>query len=63
MMAASGRFNDPALKDQWNYKNTGDKNIATAAYAGADINVENVWKEITAGDPSIIVAVVDEGVK
>lgn len=63
MMAASGKFNDPALKDQWNYKNTGDKNIATAAYAGADINVENVWKEITAGDPSIIVAVVDEGVK
>lgn len=63
LMAASGKFNDPALKDQWNYKNTGDKNIATAAYAGADINVENVWKEITAGDPSIIVAVVDEGVK
>lgn len=63
MMAASGKFNDPALKDQWNYKNTGDKNIATGAYAGADINVENVWKEITAGDPSIIVAVVDEGVK
>ena len=25
--------------------------------------MENVWKEITAGDPSIIVAVVDEGVK
>lgn len=63
LMSASGKFNDPALKDQWNYKNTGDKNIATAAYAGADINVENVWKEITAGDPSIIVAVVDEGVK
>lgn len=55
-------FNDPSLKDQWHYINTGDKAVATSAYAGADINVKDAWT-LTAGDPSIIVAVVDEGVK
>lgn len=55
-------FNDPSLKDQWHYINIGDKSIAASAYAGADINVKDVWEIIT-GDPEIIVAVVDEGVK
>lgn len=55
-------FNDPSLKDQWHYINTGDKSVATTAYAGADINIKDVWELIT-GDPSLIVAVVDEGVK
>lgn len=55
-------FNDPSLKDQWNYINIGDKSIAASAYAGADINIKDVWELIT-GDPDIIVAVVDEGVK
>ena len=55
-------FNDPALKDQWHYINNGDKSVAASAYAGADINVKDVWGLIT-GDESIIVAVVDEGVK
>ena len=55
-------FNDPSLKDQWHYINTGDKSVATSAYAGADINVKDAWELVT-GDPSIIVAVVDEGVK
>ena len=55
-------FNDPSLKDQWHYINTGDKGVASSAYAGADINVKDVW-ELIKGDPSIIVAVVDEGVK
>ena len=55
-------FNDPSLKDQWHYINIGDKSIASSAYAGADINVKDVWEIIT-GDPEIIVAVVDEGVK
>lgn len=60
---ADGRiFNDPSLSDQWHYINTGDKSIAASAYAGADINVKDVWDLVT-GDPSIIVAVVDEGVK
>ena len=60
--ADGARFNDPSLKDQWHYINTGDKSVASSAYAGADINVKDAW-ELTAGDPSIIVAVVDEGVK
>ena len=55
-------FNDPSLKDQWHYINNGDKSVATSAYAGADINVKDVWNLVT-GDESIIVAVVDEGVK
>lgn len=55
-------FNDPSLCDQWNYINIGDKSIAASAYAGADINIKDVWELIT-GDPEIIVAVVDEGVK
>jgi len=55
-------FNDPSLKDQWHYINIGDKSVASSAYAGADINVKDVWEIIT-GDPEIIVAVVDEGVK
>lgn len=62
-MAGSSVFNDPSLSDQWHYKNTGDKTVATSAYKGADINVEDVWKTLTTGDPSIIVAVIDEGVK
>lgn len=56
-------FNDPGLGDQWHYRNTGDVDIATNAYKGADINVKDVWESLTCGDPSIIVAVVDEGVK
>ena len=55
-------FNDPSLKDQWHYINTGDKSVASSAYEGADINIKDVWELIT-GDPSLIVAVVDEGVK
>ena len=55
-------FNDPSLKDQWHYINTGDKSVAASAYAGADINVKDAWALIS-GDPTIIVAVVDEGVK
>ena len=56
-------FNDPLLGDQWHYHNTGNAAIATSAKKGADINVKDVWAQLTCGDPSIIVAVVDEGVK
>ena len=56
-------FNDPFLLDQWNYINNGNAAIATNVYKGADINVKDVWSSATAGDPSIIVAIVDEGVK
>lgn len=56
-------FNDPSLVDQWHYYNQGNASIATTAKKGADINVVDVWSELTSGDPSIIVAVVDQGVK
>lgn len=56
-------FNDPSLVDQWHYYNQGNASVATTAKKGADINVKDVWSELTCGDPSIIVAVVDEGVK
>lgn len=56
-------FNDPLLVDQWNYLNLGDKSVASTAYAGGDINIKDTWRELTCGDPSIIVAVVDEGVE
>ena len=55
-------FNDPLLEEQWNYYNLGDKSIATEAYAGGDINIKDTWQTLTAGDPSVIVAVVDQGV-
>ena len=62
--AASGNiFNDPSLPAQWHYINNGDVSVATSVYKGADINVADVWRSITTGDNSIIVAVVDEGVK
>lgn len=55
-------FNDPLIAEQWNYYNLGDLSIASSAYAGADINIKDTWKTLTAGDPSVIVAVVDQGV-
>ena len=66
-------FNDPRCHYQWHYDNqgygkcavTGSVNTggisASKAVAGADINVVAAWKLCT-GDPSIIVAVNDEGV-
>lgn len=56
-------FNDPRLADQWSYHNTGSKTIATDAVAGEDIAVTDVWRECTAGDSEIIVAVMDGPVK
>ena len=60
--SSSNVFNDPYLSYQWNYLNLGDSSIEPAAQAGADINVYDVWAELSAGDPSIVVAVLDEGV-
>lgn len=56
-------FNDPLLRDQWHYINRGDVAVSANAVKGADINVKDVWNKLTCGDPSIIVAVVDQGVK
>lgn len=54
-------FDDPKLGMQWHYINTGDEAITKPILAGADVNCKEAWKLCT-GDPSIIVAVVDEGV-
>lgn len=54
-------FNDPLVNFQWHYHNNGDLSIAPTAKAGADINLKPAWKFCT-GDPSVIVAVLDEGV-
>ena len=56
----SGAFNDPLLSDQWHLVNDGNLR-PTKFVKGADVNVEKAW-ELTTGDPSIIVAVLDEGV-
>ena len=57
-------FNDPMLVDQWHYKNMGNGSISKNAVKGADVNVSDVWTTLgMGGDPDIIVAVVDEGVK
>ena len=55
-------FNDPKLIDQWHYINNGDLSVASTVRVGADINVRDAWS-LTTGDPAIIVAVCDEGVK
>lgn len=61
-------FNDPLLQYQWDMVNDGtmfatnDKgeNVGKSI-AGADVQVQEAWTKCT-GDPSIIVAVLDEGV-
>lgn len=57
-------FNDPYLSWQWHYHNDGSNQFGDGAVAGADIGVREVWGELgIGGDPDIVVAVVDEGVK
>lgn len=56
----NGGFDDPMLPYQWNMINTGDL-WERGFLAGADAGVAQAWEECT-GDPSVIVAVVDEGV-
>ena len=55
-------FNDPYLFWQWHYINNADQAISNTSREGADVNVAPAWK-LTGGDPRIIVAVLDEGVK
>ena len=61
--ADNGAFNDPELINQWHYKNYGNAAYSKNSVAGADVNVTDVWATLCGGDPDIIVAVVDEGVK
>ena len=51
-------FDDPYLKDQWHYNNTGS---APGATVGADLNLFKAW-EITTGTPNVIVCIVDGGI-
>ena len=55
-------FDDPLLSDQWHYINNCDLSVAETSRPGADINVKDAWR-LCAGDPNIIVAICDEGVK
>ena len=51
-------FDDPRLKEQWHYNNTGSVSGATV---GADLNLVKAW-EITTGTPNVIVCIVDGGI-
>ncbi|MBO5312027.1 MAG: S8 family serine peptidase [Bacteroidales bacterium] len=63
--SAQQKFNDSYLRYQWNLINDGSLNndelTQKKFISGADVQVEKAW-ELTTGDPSIIVAVLDEGV-
>ena len=67
--AANGEPNDPGFASQWHYRNLGEGNYDfenlnnnhVGAKAGCDVNALEAWKTCT-GDPSIIVAILDEGV-
>ena len=56
-------MNDPLFKNQWFLFNNGDKNtFGPTTVAGEDVDIRDAWA-LCAGDPSIVVAVVDEGVR
>ena len=67
--AADDFPNDPGFASQWHYHNLGEghydfeklNNNQVGAKAGCDVNALEAWKTCT-GDPSIIVAILDEGV-
>lgn len=61
MQAQDAMFNDPGLGKQWHYINSGDQDAVPYSEAGADVNCAEAWNKCK-GDPSIIVAVMDEGV-
>lgn len=67
--AANSEPNDPGFISQWHYRNLGEGNYdfenlnnnKVGAKAGCDVNALEAWKTCK-GDPSIIVAILDEGV-
>lgn len=67
--AANSEPNDPGFTSQWHYRNLGEGNYdfenlnnnKVGAKAGCDVNALEAWKTCK-GDPSIIVAILDEGV-
>lgn len=57
-------YDDPQLPAQWHLINRGDlfqKDGVSKSIVGADVQCEEAWK-LSTGDPSIVVAVLDEGV-
>ena len=67
--AVNNPFNDTYRIYQWGIENLGSGGLITPtvsgltkAVAGADVNAVPAWK-LCAGDPSIVVAVLDEGVQ
>lgn len=64
---AGNAVNDPGLSYQWHYHNIGDNDfdnqtpLKNSSKAGCDVGCFEAWEKCT-GDPSIIVAVLDEGV-
>ncbi len=70
--SATGVFSDPGLVQQWHYNNTGEypkfqnngadlNKGTTGSVAGCDVGCYEAWEKCT-GDPSIVVAVLDEGI-
>ena len=66
----AGRFSDPGLPYQWHYINSGQNDfdkqnnageIIAGSSAGCDTGCYEAWQKCT-GDPSVIVAVLDDGV-
>lgn len=49
-------FNDPYFNYQWNLVNDGT--LTEEAVEGADVGVKDAWR-LTAGDPSVVVAIFD----
>ena len=64
---AGNTFSDPGLASQWHYANSGcnpfdyQNELKNGSEIGCDVGCLEAWKKCT-GDPSIIVAVLDEGV-
>lgn len=67
IVMAGNSFSDPGLATQWHYANSGSNlfdyqnELGNGSEIGCDVGCMEAWKKCT-GDPSIIVAVLDEGV-
>lgn len=59
---AATTMNDPLLRYQWHFENTGPNKDFDQPKAGADINLLDAWQLCT-GSEDIIVAVIDEPVQ
>ena len=66
-VSARSSFSDPGLSYQWHYNNTGENefdnqnDLGNGSEAGCEVGCTEAWQKCK-GDPSIIVAVLDEGV-